>query len=151
MKKDELMQKKDSTMTRIKNNKGAKKVKVIKIPYDMKIECTVHQVAEPGSPRCLDEIKELIGIEWAEIVLTRLKGEDPRRDYCLIVDEVGKLKEGWTKEINPRACQFYTGALHGDPIVGNVVLCAREWTSTYGECDLAGLTDQEEEALRRYL
>ena len=126
-------------------------MKVIRIPHDINTACTINEVAEPGSSQCLNEIKQLIEIEWAEIVLTRIRGEDPRRDYCLIVDEIGKLKEGWDKQINPRASQFYTGALHGDPIVGNVVLCAREWNSTYGECDLAGLTEQEEHALMRYL
>ena len=126
-------------------------MKVIKIPYDMKTTCTIHEVAEPGQPQCLDEIKQLIGIEWAEIVLTKVKGDDPQREYCIIVDEVGKLKDDWKQKINFRASQFYTGALHGDLIVGDVVLCAREWTTTFGECDLAGLENWEEKALMKYL
>ena len=126
-------------------------MKVIKIPYDKNIPCTVHEVAEPGDSKCLNEIKELIEIESAEIVLTFIKCEDPRRDYCLIVDEVGKLKEEWHKKINTRASMFYAGSLHGDPIVGDVVICAREWTETYGECDLAGLDDYEEEVIMFFL
>ena len=128
-------------------------MKVIKIPYNTAIPCTVHEIADAKDPsieeagKVLDRIKELIGIEWAEIVLTIIKGEDPHRDYVLIVDEVGKLKDGWTDRINTRASQWYAGAPHGDLIVGNVVLLAREWTESFGECDLAGLTDWEEEVL----
>ena len=119
-------------------------MRVIKIPHDIRISCTIHEVNQDN---CLDQIKQLINIEWAEIVLTILKDEDPHRDYCLIVDEVGKLKEDWVERINPRASQFYAGTMHGDPIVGDVVLCAREWTESFGECDLAGLTLPEAKGL----
>ena len=129
------------------------KIKIIKIPYDKNIPCTVHEIADAQdlsikeAGKVLDRIKELIGIEWAEIALTILKGEDPRRDYALIVDEVGKLKDDWMERINARASQFYAGTRYGDPIVGNVVLCAREWTESFGECDLAGLKEWEVDAL----
>ena len=123
-------------------------MKVIKIPYNKALPATTEEVSEE---HCLDEIKQLIGIEWTEVVVIHIKCTDPRRDYCLIVDEVGKLKEGWEENINVRASQFYAGALCGDPIVGNVVLCAREWTDSFGECDLTGLTDYEEEVLMFYL
>ena len=132
-------------------------MKVIKIPYDSTIPCTVHEIQDAKdlsieeSGRVLDRIKELISIEWAEIVLTIVKGEDPRRDYVLIVDEIGKLKDGWSDRINTRASQFYAGTLHGDPIIGNVVLMAREWNEKFGEYDLAGLTEWEEEVLMFYL
>ena len=132
-------------------------MKVIKIPYDKNIPCTVHEIQDAEdlsieeSGKVLDRIKELISIEWAEVVLTFIKSGDPRREYCLIVDEVGKLKEGWVKRINPRASQWYAGAFHGDPIVGDVVLLAREWTASFGECDLAGLTEWEEEVLMFHL
>jgi len=126
-------------------------MKVIKIPYDAKEPCTVHDVPDAEDTRCLDKIKELIQIEWAEIVLTFIKGEDPRREYVLIVDEIGKLKEGWVKRINPRASQWYAGSMHGDPIVGDVILMAREWTKNFGECDLAGLNEYEEEVLMFYM
>ena len=119
-------------------------MKVIKIPYITELPCSVHEVCEPENENCMDELKALIGIEWAELVLTRIKGEDPRRDYCLIVDEVGKMKDHWQDKINWRASFFYAGTAHGDPIVGDVVLCAREWTESFGECDLARLTDLEE-------
>lgn len=123
-------------------------MKVIKIPHDERIPCTIHEVNQDN---CLDQIKQLINIEWAEIVLTIIKDKDPHRDYCLIVDEIGKLKEKWVERINPRASQFYAGTMHGDPIVGDVILCAREWTESFGECDLAGLTDWEEEVLMFHL
>ena len=118
-------------------------MKVIKIPYDTAIPCTVHEVPEPEEENCLEKIKELISIEWAEIAVTIMKGEDPRREYCLILDEVGKLKDGWRKRINTRASQWYAGTVYGDPIVGDVVFSAREWTESFGECDLAGLEDWE--------
>ena len=129
-------------------------MKVIKIPYDKKIPCTVHEIAEASDQpleqygRVLKDIKKLIGIDWAEIVVLRLlKNEDPQRDYCLIVDEIGKLKDVRHERFNFRASQFYPGTFYGDPIVGDVVLCARQWTDGYGECDLAGLTDKEEAIL----
>lgn len=125
-------------------------MKVIKIPYDRAIPCTVHEILDrvddtiEASGRVLDDIKELIGIEWAEIVaLLSIKSKDPHRDFCLIVDEIGKCKNGWPDRINMRASKFYPGTLFGDPIVGDVVFCAREWTDSFGECDLAGLTDDE--------
>ena len=79
--------------------------------------------------------------------LVMIKNKDPSRDYCLIVDEIGKLKDGWTERINIRASRFYPGTFQGDSIVGDVVLCAREWTDSFGECDLAGLSDHELEVL----
>ena len=121
-------------------------MKVIKIPIELNESCTVHDVNESD---CLDQIKQLIGIEWAEIVVIHARPSDPRRDYCLIVDEVGKLKDGW--RMNIRASQFYPGTLYGDPIAGNVILCAREWTDSFGECDLAGLTDEEIKIFEKYL
>ena len=53
-------------------------MKVIKIPYITELPCSVHEVSEPENESCMDELKALIGIEWAELVLTRIKGEDPR-------------------------------------------------------------------------
>ena len=133
-------------------------MKVIKIPYLISKECSVHDIPDrsddsvEASGRVLDDIKKLIDIEWAEVVsLVMIKNKDPVRDYCFIVDEVGKLKDGWMERINIRASKFYPGTYQGDPIVGDVVLCAREWTESYGECDLAGLTDYEEEVLMFHL
>ena len=123
---------------------------VIKIPYDISKPCSVEVIADraddsdEASGRVLDDIKKLIGIEWAEIVyLSTIKSEDPRRDYCLIVDEVGKCKDGWPDRINVRASSYYPGTAYGDPIVGDVVLCARQWLDSFGECDLAGLELRE--------
>ena len=132
-------------------------MKVIKIPCDDNTPCTVcdvYDAKDQSDDECwnvLKDMKRLIGIEWAEIVLTIIKGRSRTRDFCLIVDEVGKLKDGWQTRINNRASQFYRGTLFGDPIVGDVVLCAREWTELFGECDLAGLTSDEVERLMIFL
>ena len=123
---------------------------VIKIPYDVSKPCIVHEIPDrtddsvEASGRVLDDIKKLIGIEWAEIVyLSTIKSEDPHRDYCFIVDEVGKCKDGWPDRINVRASSYYPGTAYGDPIVGDVVICARQWIDSFGECDLAGLELRE--------
>ena len=122
-------------------------MKIIKIPIDLNEPCTVHEIQDTQdlsieeSGKVLEQIKQLIGIDWAEIVVIHIRPSDPRRDYCLIVDEVGKLKDGW--QMNIRASKFYPGTLYGDPIAGNVILCAREWTDSFGECDLAGLEENE--------
>lgn len=121
-------------------------MKVIKIPIEIAEPCTVHDVNQDN---CLNEIKELLNIEWAEIVVTHIRSKDLHRDFCLIVDEVGKLKENC--RVNFRASMFYAGTPHGDPIVGNVILCAREWTDSFGECDLAGLEGHEIEQIMQYL
>ena len=126
-------------------------MKVIKIPYDISKPCTVDDIPDrtddsiEDSGRVLDDIKKLIGIEWAEVVyLSTIKNQDdPHRDYCFIVYEVGKCKDGWPDRINVRASSYYPGTAYGDPIVGDVVLCAREWTELFGECDLAGLELRE--------
>ena len=74
-------------------------MKVIKIPIELNESCTVHEIQDAQdlsieeSGKVLDQIKQLIGIEWAEIVVIHTRPSDPRRDFCLIVDEVGKLKE----------------------------------------------------------
>lgn len=123
-------------------------MKVILIPFDDEKPCTVHDIedaldsTDEESYIVLKRIKNLIDIDMAEIVyLNTLHSSDPDRDFCLIVDEVGKLKEGWPDRINIRASQFYPGTLCGDPIVGDVVLCPRQWTPGHGECDLAGFND----------
>ena len=117
-------------------------MKVIKIPINVELPCTVHEVPEPDEENCFNQIKSLIGVELGEIVVTNLRGALDR-DYVLIVDEVGKCKGEWYHLINWRASEFYNGTFYGDPIVGDVVLCARQWAPSGGECDLAGLTDPE--------
>lgn len=123
-------------------------MKIIKIPYDLSSPATVEEVTDE---LCLQQMKQLIGIEWAEVVLTFLNSSDLHREFCLIVDEVGKLKDNWIDRINVRASQFYLGTQAGDPIVDDVILCAREWTYSFGECDLAGLEDSEIRSLMNYL
>ena len=125
-------------------------MQVIKIPYDDTIECSVHDIenakdlSDEEAYNVLKRIKELISIDTAEIVyLSTIASINPRRDFCFIVDEVGKLKDGWFNRINIRVSRFYPGTAFGDPIVGDVVFCAREWNSGFGECDLVGLSDIE--------
>lgn len=125
-------------------------MKVIKIPYDISIPLTVCSIGESKdnsdeeAGRVLDDIKQLINIEWAEIVaIFNLKSSDAHRDFCLIVDECGKLKENWEEKINIRASYFYRGSYFGDYIVGDVVFLARQWNERFGDCDLAGLTLDE--------
>ena len=128
-------------------------MKVIKIPYDTRRPCTVEEVSEPQSSCCLKDIKALINIDCAEIVLTNLRKSSNivLREYVLIVDEVGKCKDGWEDRINLRASQFYEGTLFGDPIVGDVVLSAREWLWFGSEYDLSGLLDVEINRIMEYL
>lgn len=51
--------------------------------------------------------------------------------YCyMIVDEEGKLRQGWTQRINKEATRIYnqTYGADADIIVGNVLLCTeKEW------------------------
>ena len=65
-------------------------MKIIKIPYKLSSPATVEEVTDE---LCLQQMKQLIGIEWAEVVLTFLNSSDLHREFCLIVDEVGKLKD----------------------------------------------------------
>ena len=120
-------------------------MKVIKIPYDLSEPCMVCEVSEPDSGACLDDIKKVIDIDYAEIVLTYVRSRfgDPFREYVLIVDEVGNLKDNWDTRVNKRASVLYRGFLSGDPIVGDVVLCPREWSPNFGERDLVGFSDAE--------
>lgn len=114
-------------------------MRVIKIPYDISIPVSVHNLdVDLSSYSALQEMKQLIGIDMAEIVRIKfpIRYSNPLYDTCYIVDEVGKLKDGWEFRINYRASSFYPGSFYGDPIVGNVVVCARSWTSSFGECDL---------------
>lgn len=120
-------------------------MKVIKIPYIDQLPCSVHEVSEPENENHIKELKELININMAEFVLTKIYGEDLSRKYYLIVDEVGKMKEKWIQKINWRASQFYAGTIHGDPIVGDVILCAM--VQSNGEWELTGLEDWEIEQL----
>ena len=133
-------------------------MKVIKIPYDLEQACSICDIEDPNDLsdeecwKVLKQIKQLLNIDMAEIVyLNTVCSSEPNRDFCLIVDEVGKLKDGWTDRINNRASQFYPGSVFGDPIVGDVVLCARQWTDNFGACDLAGLTDYEVEVMMFHL
>ena len=133
-------------------------MKVIKIPYDLEQPCSICDIEDPNDLsdeecwKVLKQIKQLLNIDMVEIVyLNTVCSSEPNRDFCLIVDEVGKLKDGWTDRINARASQFYPGSVFGDPIVGDVAFCARIWSDGFGECDLACLLDSEIVVLMKHL
>ena len=82
-----------------------------------KVEYTDKEVTER-----LEWYKDKIGCDWVEVV--QLPFFKP--NSCLIVDEERALKTD--PEINYFASIFYRTPEHGQPIMGNAVLC----TQTYG-------------------
>ncbi len=59
-------------------------------------------------------------------------------DYVMIVDEEGKLKG---KPINPIGSRLYLSHIHGDPIVGNIIILKLGFYQ--GEHDIVGIPDDE--------
>lgn len=83
----------------------------------IKVDGTVTEVKpKNGRDFTLEELRELVGCEWIEIV--RLLGNG---DSFLVVDEEGKLNG---KERNEKATRMY-GRMPFDYIVGNALLCKR--------------------------
>lgn len=78
-------------------------------------------------------VKELIGCEYYELV--SIKG-----GFYFLVDELGKVVDP-PKPINPKASLFYPGSLHGDPIVGDVLIGKHGYVD--GEPDAVGLDEDE--------
>ena len=72
------------------------------------------------SDEWLDAVYSAIGCDMIEIVQSLIK------DVVLIVDESGKLFDGWEKRINYIASQMYGGYAYGDPIVGDVIVAYRQ-------------------------
>ena len=101
-------------------------MKVIKIPYDDTVECTVHDIQDriddsiAASGRVLDAIKDLIDIEWAEIVLTVISTKRTNlRDFVLIVDEVGKGKAAGGFDLQHHFQRLLRGPGQGAAGIGN--------------------------------
>lgn len=64
-------------------------------------------------------------------------------DLVLVLDESGKLRDGWERRINKIASILYGSPF--DPIVGDVILCRRSGA------DLIPITDQDLERICRCL
>lgn len=64
--------------------------------------------------------------------------------YCLLIDEEGHIKEE-VPEINWIASFWYGANVHGNPIVGDVVIMKNVMTN--GGPDIAGLTEEEADDL----
>ena len=69
-----------------------------------------------------------------------------RRPYCLLVNEDGLLLG---LPVNYMASYMYCTHMHGQPIVGDVVLLKN--ACVHGERDIVGLTDGEAEGIIREL
>lgn len=73
-----------------------------------------------GTDFQLEELYELLKCELIEICLCQASGQIARanRDYILIIDEEGKLKN---RERNDKATEWYSSPV--DVIVGPAILC----------------------------
>jgi hypothetical protein len=97
------------------------------------------EVAELDIRDMLDA-KERVG-GWIEIVHpARLP-----KPYVMLVDEEGRLKY---RLPNAVGCYFYETDIHGQPIVGNILICAEGVVGKYGELDSLGLTDAQAEEVK---
>ena len=81
-----------------------------------------------------DWMKDKIGCDWIEIVHPMRLPEG----FVMIVDEEGLLKEN---ELNPVGCWFYKTDVHGEPIVGDILILKEEEGDDGIEC--VGMTDDE--------
>lgn len=78
-------------------------------------------------------IREAVG-GWYEHVLPRRLP----RPYCMMVDEGGRLKD---LPLNPLGSYLYQTDIHGDPIVGDIILLKDDLYA--GEPDVIGMTEEE--------
>ena len=78
-------------------------------------------------------VKELIGCEYYEVVSIK-------DGFYFLVDELGKVVDP-PKPTNPKASFFYPGSLHGDLIVGDVIIGKHGYVD--GEPDVVGLDEDE--------
>lgn len=88
-----------------------------------------------------ERIHELIGCECYELV-------SYKEDYYFCVDELGKCYET-PKPDNKKASLFYPGMLHGDMIVGDVVIGKLGYVD--GEPDMVGLNEDELQRFEKIL
>lgn len=84
-------------------------------------------------PEFNDNVHKLIGFEWFELVSIRDK-------FYFVVDECGKLYKE-PKPVNKKASLFYPGMLHGDMIVGDVLIGKHGYVD--GEADIVGLSEED--------
>ena len=84
-------------------------------------------------PEFNDNVHTLIDCEYFEVVRIREK-------FYFVVDELGKVREN-PKPVNPKASLFYPGMLHGDMIVGDVLIGKHGYVD--GEADIVGLSEDE--------
>lgn len=71
---------------------------------------------------------------WIEVVHPKLLPAP----YCMIVNEEGLLLN---LPLNPLGSTLYESIRHGNPIVGNIVLCKEGFVE--GERDIIGLDDDD--------
>lgn len=119
---------------------------VIYCPYDVNKPVEIHEVE--SDVKFFNLARKLINAEWIEVVRCcstafRYPG---CRIFTMLIDEVGKLREGWPERINWRASPAYSG-FPMDPIVGDVVFCVEDWTSSL-EKDLFPLNLDEVDFLK---
>ena len=85
----------------------------------MKLDGTTQEIkpADPKRGFTLEELYALIGCEMVELVYL----DD---DRLMLLDEEGKLQDGWQGRVNrPATDLFLKGRAGFDVIVGNVVVC----------------------------
>ena len=86
-------------------------------------------------------VGDVVGNHMAYVKPARLP-----EPYCLIVNEDGLLLN---LRPNPHATWLYGGSMHKNPIVGTIVVMKIDMTPEgHG---IIGLTDEETEAMRKYL
>lgn len=121
-------------------------MKVLKITTDDKTE--ILDVEKMS----YEFLAPLIGCDYIEVVrparLYSYLNKKRCRDYgdrglCMLVDESGLLKE--KPKVNTFASWLYRMDMHGNPIVGDVLIVAEEYT--LDGIDLAPLDDEEARSL----
>ena len=80
-----------------------------------------------------DRVHELVGCEYFELV-------GFKDGFYFVVDELGKCYDE-PKPVNKKASLFYTGFIHGDFIVGDVLIGKHGYVE--GEPDIVGLSEDE--------
>lgn len=92
----------------------------------------------PETEDHLDFYYETIGCSCIDIVRTMGLEDIGMKGYDLIVDDEGLIVG---KDVNPIASILYGCDIHGQPIVGDALLCKR--VETPEGLDSTGMTDEE--------
>jgi len=109
-------------------------MKALKITTDNEISVIE---LEPPHHRSLNEALD------GRVEVVHPRGLKP--PYSMLVDEIGCMK---SKPLNTVGCVLYDTFIHGEPIVGDIVI-TREEDGPDGR-DLAGLNDRDIELLTGY-